>query len=144
MRRLALFWLLTVFLCIFCFSSAFAERPSYVMICRGGGDMYAIFDNISGLVELHAAGGTRAASPGPGECVWVDRGMPLRISSSLFGISNSNLVRGINVKQGKIAKALFTNSKVQQLFDAVYYGRTFYVHARRKGIGNFEVTKIGP
>lgn len=129
-----------------------AGGPSYVMICKGGGGMWAKFYRV-GMVYAFAKGGTRAASPAPGECVWIDRGMrPGEVSQgkniwlwfppSLFG--NSDLIERVSVGQGKIYDPVFTNSKVKQIFDAIYYGKTFYVHARRAGKGGFEVTKIGP
>ena len=107
---------------------------------------------VTASVFVEAKGGTRPASPGAGECVWVDRGMrrgevdhygkiTLWFPNYLIG---TGMIDRVEVKHGKIKKVYFSSQNAKELFEAVYYGRTFYIRARRMNGSAFEVTKIGP
>ncbi len=55
-------------------------QQSYLMTCRGGGDMLAIagqrVSNPHVFVEItykRAAQGAGVRAPAPGECAWIDR-----------------------------------------------------------------------
>lgn len=56
-------------------STAYA-MAEYPMQCTGGGEMFANYYPEANYIEVHfmkAPQGANAATPGPGECAWMDR-----------------------------------------------------------------------
>jgi len=146
-----------VFLMTFGLTKAtIAGGRSYVMMCRGGGDMELRLDISQGRscirIDAKAARvGANQRLPQPGECVWLDRGMR---PEEYWG--DRNLVLGIYplfegypfIKVVKLSKGnisiYWSSQKAEYLFNAVKDGKTFQVHAIRTGKGKFQVTHIGP
>jgi len=149
-----------------CFALSFLLAPqgvkaggtSYVMVCRGGGDMsFSFYQTGRVPLTIGAKGGTVGASqrpPEPGECTWVDRGMregeecvpstrylQLKIDADVVG--PKPYINEIVFQYGRM-KIWYRNKKIGDLIDAITNGKIFYLRARRKAPHKFEVTKIGP
>ena len=125
-------------------TAAYSET-SYPLICRGGPGMtasagYSINDLAVEQILVSFRKGLVARTPGPGECVWLDRGFresePSQLWYSAHDNSNQTYAitsRGITASQGPLT----------YLIRAVALSQTFYVHAYRYS-NTFVVTRLGP
>ena len=127
-----------------------AAQTSYVMTCRGGGDMVAVagqrVSNPHVFVEITFKPGTAGAgtqAPAPGECTWIDRGLrsgePNKILFDDFGVSWSQTICRAGSCQVNTPSAPATN-----LINWVRGGQPFQVHVYNNNAGYMVVTKVGP
>lgn len=126
-------------------SSARGET-SYPLICRGGPGMNAevwhytsngapgVYTNIS------FRRGQTASNPGPGECVWIDRGFRASEPASLFYNVLSNQSQIFTVLPGGVT---FGMGPLRYLLNAVNRQTRFYVHGYSRS-GSISVTRLGP
>ncbi|MDF2953976.1 MAG: hypothetical protein OD816_001221 [Thermodesulfobacterium sp.] len=153
-------------LVILCFFALFilpikgvnAGRTSYVLMCKGGGHMELVICDVHIVLNgvdlgnsfIHAKGGKNAASPAPGECVWVDRGF--RHGELCSGTNDIHL--GVNIDINKLSdlkvsgngrvSLRFRDNQANYLYDAIKNGKPFQLHVYRVSGCYFKVTKIGP
>jgi hypothetical protein len=122
---------------------ALAET-SYPMMCKGGTGMSALVEHYTGsgvlgvMVTIDFKKGDDAASPGKGECVWVDRGMRESEPDKLFYYEYG--YQPLTIKPGTVR---IENGPISYLLRAVKNNRNYYVHAYRSG-NRFMITRLGP
>ena len=126
-------------------ATAAYSDTSYPLICRGGPGMsasegYSLNELAVEQIFVSFRKGLVARTPGPGECVWLDRGFRESEPSQLWYSAPDNLTqtyaitsRGITASQGPLT----------YLIRAVALSQTFYVHAYRWN-NYFVVTRLGP
>jgi hypothetical protein len=131
-------------------ATAASAETSYLMTCRGGGDMQAVagqrVSNAHVFVEItykRASQGAGVAAPAPGECAWIDRGVhgdePNKILFNDMGVSWTQTVCRagncwVNTPSGGATA----------LMNAVRSGQPFQVHVYNDRQGHMLVTKVGP
>jgi hypothetical protein len=126
-------------------SPSFAE--SYTLMCKGGSSsMYGVFgtykvnDNVGHTITVNFKKGLNAASPGAGECVWIDRGLR-PAEPSAFRYSKMDWNQTYFVGPGG---AVVTAGPLKYITDGISSNRLFYVQAYNTERGYFWVTKLGP
>jgi len=127
-----------------------AAVQSYVMTCRGGGDMQAVagqrVSNPHVFVEITFAPGTAGAgvrAPDPGQCTWIARGLrggePHKMIFDDMAVSwTQTICRAGNCWVNT------PSSHSAQLMNWVRAGQPFQVHVYNNGAGRMVVTKVGP
>lgn len=126
-------------------TSAYGET-SYPLICRGGPGMtatagYSPNDLLLEQIYISFRKGLVARTPGPGECVWLDRGFRESEPSQLWYKANDpNATQTYAITSSGITAA---QGPLTYLIRAVSRSQTFYVHAYRWGT-TFVVTRLGP
>ncbi|MBW4981302.1 hypothetical protein KZZ07_02005 [Mameliella sp. CS4] len=127
-----------------------AAANSYVMTCRGGGDMVAVVgqrvSNPHVFVEITFRPGTTGAgvqAPKPGECTWIDRGMgpgePNKILFNDMGVAWTQTAcnaSGCSLRTPSVTAGRFVTW--------VQTGQPFQVHVYNDNNGHMLVTKVGP
>jgi hypothetical protein len=127
-----------------------AAAQSYVMTCRGGGNMVAVAgQRVSQphvFVEItykRGSAGAGVQAPNPGECTWIDRGVngnePDKILFDDPGVAWTQTVCRAGGCQVNTPSAPTTN-----LMNWVRGGQAFQVHVYNDGAGHMVVTKVGP
>lgn len=130
-------------------AAAQAEQ-SYVMTCRGGGNMQAVagqrVSNPHVFVEItyqRAAQGAAVQAPAPGECAWIDRGVqgnePNVIQYNDMGVSWTQTI----CRAGH-CRVNTPSSSAASLMNAVRDGQPFQVHVYNNRNGKMIVTHVGP
>lgn len=125
-------------------------ETSYVMTCRGGGDMLAIagqrVSNPHTFVEItykRAAQGAGTQAPAPGECAWIDRGVngdePDKILFNDMGVAWTQ-----TACQNGRCWTRTPSQPVTTLMNAVTNGQSFQLHVYNDRNGHMLVTKVGP
>lgn len=123
---------------------------SYVMTCRGGGDMVAVVgqrvSNPHVFVEITFKPGTAGAGvqpPKPGECTWIDRGMrqgePTKILYDDMGVAWTQTLCRAGGCQVRTPSA-----NAGRLVNWVQTSQPFQVHVYNDNAGHMTVTKVGP
>jgi hypothetical protein len=135
---------------------ASAEQPSYVMVCKGGGNMRAELHTseivgsaqwITIIFEKSPQPASRQ-EPAPGTCAWVDRPLsPQESSQAEFYFRK--LPRTFTIRQQNITISIdgrnFEDQNLKYLVDAIYNGKLFYVRCYNIRGGNLiHITSIGP
>lgn len=124
-----------------------AAPASFVLSCRGGGAMTFDVRTIGEKVRLEvkfakATTSATAATPGAGQCAWLDRPLngaePILLHLSQKGevqvACNANGQCGV----GKVPV------DIRAIIDTIRNGGTFLVHVYNNGSGYLEITKVGP
>lgn len=130
--------------------TAASAQTTYVMTCRGGGDMQAVagqrVSNAHVFVEItyrRASQGAAVAAPAPGECAWIDRGVhgdePNKILFNDMGVSWTQ-----TVCRAGTCWVNTPSSGATSLMNAVRGGQPFQVHVYNDRQGHMLVTKVGP
>lgn len=125
-------------------------QTSYVMTCRGGGDMQAVagqrVSNAHVFVEISFAPGSAGAgvqAPSPGECTWIDRGFGSGEPTKM--LFDDNAVAWTQTVCGAGGCRVHTPSaKATTLMNWVRDGQPFQVHVYNNNQGHMIVTKVGP
>jgi hypothetical protein len=124
--------------------AAYSET-SYPLICRGGLGMtasagYSLNDLAVEQIFLSFRKGLVARTPGPGECVWLDRGFRGSEPSQLWYSAPDNLTQTYAITSSGITAS---QGPLTYLIRAVALSQTFYVHAYRWN-NYLVVTRLGP
>ena len=125
-------------------------QTSYVMTCRGGGDMTAVagqrVSNPHVFVEITFKPGTAGAgvqAPNPGQCTWIDRGLragePTKMIWDDHGVAWTQTV----CRAGG-CRVNTPSAGARQLIGWVTGGQPYQVHVYNNNAGHMVVTKIGP
>ena len=125
-------------------------QQSYLMTCRGGGDMLAIagqrVSNPHVFVEItykRAAQGAGVRAPAPGECAWIDRGVngdePNKILFKDMGVAWTQ-----TACQNGRCWTRTPSRPATDLMNAVMNGQPFQLHVYNDRAGNMVVTRVGP
>lgn len=125
-------------------------QQSYLMTCRGGGDMLAIAgQRVSDphvFVEItykRATQGAGVQAPAPGECAWIDRGVnadePNKIMFKDMGVSWTQ-----TACQNGRCWTRTPSRPATDLMNAVMNGQPFQLHVYNDRAGNMIVTRVGP
>jgi hypothetical protein len=126
--------------------------PSYVLMCRGGGDMTISFfqpedANALGINFIRAPSAASVSPPGPGQCAWLDRPLSAEEPTSIYWKSAKFHSVQIDINARKQLIAYYTNSNVtatlSYLVDSATGGQVFQVHVFNKA-GKLHVTRVGP
>lgn len=126
-------------------TTAYGET-SYPLICRGGPGMtasagYSINDLAVEQIFISFRKGLVARTPGPGECVWLDRGFRVSEPSQLwYSAKDTNATQTYAITSSGITAS---QGPLTYLIRAVASSQTFYVHAYRYG-NMFVVSRLGP
>lgn len=144
-----------------------ADKPSYPVACRGGGQMYVEFRPlvrpnprsrgrpVEGLrmygtvvdIPLRRANyGANQRPPMPGECAWLDR--PIRASEpqKLYILVEDAWITGVEIQgpRGVRIKGVWPQeSPLNYLLTSIQRGEVFYVHGYADG-EIIRVTRVGP
>jgi hypothetical protein len=127
---------------------ASAQQPSYLMVCKGGGEMQAEINTVFKTITIHFYKSPLAASqqqPKSGTCAWADRPIsPEEQRSLMYQYERTTgLIVWIRNKLMSLAPAL--DSNLNSLVDAVYNEKLFYVHCYHdRDRGHFMITRVGP
>ena len=125
-------------------------QTSYVMTCRGGGDMQAVagqrVSNPHVFVEIIFKPGTAGAgvqAPSPGECTWIDRGFRSGEPTKMLYDDNAVAWTQTICRAGD-CWVNTPSSKAATLMNWVKGGQPFQVHVFNNNAGHMVVTKVGP
>ncbi len=133
---------------IFSSQTAFAQQ-SYVMTCRGGGEMELAIQQLSRKQEILVGFSASPLSateraPGPGQCAWVDRPLsedePKALKLETRG-SSENMMMTCDSTGCSLFRA---ERDIMALYTAVRSGGIFHVHAYNNNRGVMMVTNVGP
>lgn len=124
------------------FSPTQAKPTSYVLMCKGGGNMSVDYHSSSDKLTVNFKAGQQSGSNGvsAGVCTWVDRGFrakePRRlcqmgVNDVRFHMNGSDKITGI-----KSSKAPYISR--------ILSGQPFQVRVYNDGNGCMKVTKAGP
>ena len=127
-----------------------AAQQSYVLTCRGGGDMVAVagqrVSNPHVFVEITFKPGTAGAgvrAPDPGQCTWIDRGFrPGEPAKLLF--DDPGVAWTQTVCRAGGCRLNTPSAPARQLISWVLNAQPFQVHAYNNNSGQMVVTKVGP
>ena len=151
-----------VFLAVACcclagsWSVAIADE-SYPMVCRGGGDMKAMYGRMPGKTVFsiefsRAPQGANAKQPAAGQCAWLDRALTPDEQLELRYEHKDNKITNLEIRQGRISVQRFEGSNggqdLKYLVDRVHAGQTFNIQARKAktpwGSHYPKITRVGP
>jgi len=125
-------------------------QTSYVMTCRGGGDMQAVagqrVSNPHVFVEISFKPGSAGAgvqAPSPGECTWIDRGFRAGEPTKMLFDDNAVAWTQTVCRAGD-CRVNTPSSKAMTLMNWVKTGQPFQVHVYNDSAGYMIVTKVGP
>ncbi len=128
-----------------------AEQPSFTLVCRGGGMMYAFYATRgaeNSYLEIHFQRSPytgRRSAPGPGQCAWLDRTLTKDEPRKLkFFADNQYIVQLLIFTKGKAKIKEIRGNDLKYLIDAISDSKIFYVHCYNDGRGNLIITKVGP
>ncbi len=130
--------------------SANAKSPSYVLECRGGGRMNArIYD--AGSITIFGYRRAKSAAsvqpPGPGKCAWLDRPMNKYEQLNIDYIRSKLPFRHVVVNSSKTTFLWKRNYPITTVLRAIRRNKLFFVHVRKKRVGNhwtLRIVRVGP
>lgn len=145
-------------LCLSLFaSSLIAESKSYPMVCRGGGNMSAMYgrvgdESIFAITFERSPHGDNQQHPGPGQCAWLDRPLSSEEQLELRYTNKKNKITNLTVKKGTIEVLKYEGDNggrdLKYLIEAVHGGRLFNIQATRAktpwGSPYLKITTVGP
>jgi len=149
--RIILFMLCIVFLSCIWIAGAYADPPSYSMVCKGGGNMGAELRQSAKFIAITFQKSPQAAAGGqalaPGTCAWVDRPISPQ-EPIMLGFVFEKLPEHFIIHQQNIT-ILFNDLSIpdqnlRYLLDAIYNGKLFYVRCYNEANHIFRITHIGP
>lgn len=128
-----------------------AEQPSFTLVCRGGGTMYAFYatrgpeKSYLRIYFKPSPYAGRRSAPGPGQCAWLDRTLTKDEPKKLeFYADNQYIVQLLISANGKAKIRHIKGNDLKYLIDAVSDSKIFYVHCYNDGRGYLRITKVGP
>ena len=145
-------------LCLSLFaSSSIAESKSYPMVCRGGGNMSAMYgrvgdESIFAITFERSPHGDNQQHPEPGQCAWLDRPLSSEEQLELRYTNKKNKITNLTIKKGTIEVLKYEGDNggrdLKYLIDAVHGGRLFNIQATRAktpwGSPYLKITRVGP
>ena len=148
MRRMKVVSVL-IFVCmvsVLMLSSSVMANQSYMMVCKGGGDMKLTVDNRVYKIILDFKKAPQSATqhePPPGYCAWVDRPLNASEPSSIYFYPIPDKLFDVLIAYPNSITVGGPKGTYGQLFNAVRSGQLFYVHCYNAG-SYFKLTKFGP
>ncbi len=130
------------------FASA-AYPVDYTLMCKGGSGLYGNFSFQNPQApyygaDIHFKPGQVAATPGLGECVWVDRGMrptePTRIFYTFPFTKYEDAQSFFVTHNGPVVG----NGPLKYLIEGLKNGKSFQLRVENSGKGYFVVKHLGP
>jgi hypothetical protein len=156
-RQHILFGTAAVFCLSLFASSAIAASKSYPMVCRGGGNMSAMYGRVGGesifaITFDRSPHADNQQHPGPGQCAWLDRPLSPEEQLELRYTNNKNRISNLTIRKGKIEVLQYEGDNggrdLRYLIEAVHEGRLFNIQATRAetpwGSPYLKVTRVGP
>ena len=131
----------TALLAAISFTPALATPTSYVLMCKGGGNMSIDYNSSSKKLIVNFNAGRRSGSNGiaSGSCTWVDRGFrprePHRLCQSGVNDIRFHMDGSDKVTSLKSNKAPYIRN--------ILSGRPFQVRVYNDNAGCMKVTKAG-
>jgi hypothetical protein len=134
-----------------------AGSKSYPMVCRGGGNMSAMYGRAGGETVLsikfeRSPHADNDQHPGPGQCAWLDRPLSAEEQLDLRYTSKNNKITNLTIKKGKMDVLKYEGNdggrNLKVLIDAVHKGQLFNLMVRRDktpwGSPYLKITSVGP
>ena len=145
-------------LCLSLFaSSLIAGSKSYPMVCRGGGNMSAMYargsdETVLQITFERSPHGDNQQHPGPGQCAWLDRPLSPEEKLTLEYKSKKNKITNLTIRKGTIQVLRYEGNDggrtLQYLIEAVHGGKLFNIQAARAktpwGSPYLKITRVGP
>ena len=158
MKRSNIFFGTLAVLCLSLFGSpSIAGSESYPMVCRGGGNMSAMYgrgsdETVFQITFERSPHGDNQQHPGPGQCAWLDRPLSPEEQLTLEYKSKKNKISNLTVKKGTIEVLRYEGNEggrdLKYLVEAVHGGRLFNIQATRAktpwGSPYLKITRVGP
>ncbi len=122
-------------------NSAQATPSSYVLMCKGGGNMSIKYNSSTNKLVVNFHGGSRAGNNGvaAGSCTWVDRGFRSSEPRKLCQLGVNDVVFQMN---GSDKVTSISSSKAPYI-KKILRGDTFQVRVYNDGAGCMKVTRPG-
>jgi hypothetical protein len=122
-------------------SSAHAAPTSYVLMCKGGGNMSVDYNAQSNRLVVKFKAGQRSGGQGvsAGSCTWVDRGFRAKEPQRLCQTN----VKDIRFHMNGHDKVTSIRSSTAPYIRNILSGRAFQVRVYNDGAGCMKVTKAG-
>lgn len=137
--------------------SSLAGDKSYPMVCRGGGNMTAMYvcGSDEAILQISFERSPYADNdrhPGPGQCAWLDRALSPEEELTLWYKSKKNKITNLAIKKDTIEVMRYEGNEggreLQYLVDAVQKGQLFNIQALRAkhpwGAPYLKITRVGP
>ena len=117
-------------------------RTSYVLMCKGGGNMNIDYDSVRNKLTVNFKAGNRGGSHGvsAGNCTWVDRGFRPREPHRLCQLG----VNDVKFRMNGADKVVRLSSSKAPYIKNILRGRAFQVRVYNDNAGCMRVTKPGP
>jgi hypothetical protein len=145
-------------LCLSLFaSSVIAQSKSYPMVCRGGGNMSAMYgrgdgESVFAITFERSPYADNQQHPGPGQCAWLDRPLSQEEQLELRYTNKKNRITNLTIKKGAILVRKYEGNDggqdLKYLIEAVHEGRLFNIQATRAktpwGSLYLKITRVGP
>jgi hypothetical protein len=158
MKRQNILFGMVAVLCLSLFTlSVFAQSKSYPMVCRGGGNMSAMYGRVDGesifaITFERSPYSDNQQHPGPGQCAWLDRPLSQEEQLELRYTHNKNKITNLAIKKDTIQVLRYEGNNggrdLQYLIEAVHEGRLFNIQATRAktpwGSQYLKITRVGP
>jgi len=138
-------------------SSSIAGSKSYPMVCRGGGNMTAMYgrgadETVLNITFERSPHADNKQHPGPGQCAWLDRPLSPEEKLDLTYKSEKNKITNLRIKTGVVRIERYEGNdggrNLKYLIDAIHNGQLFNVHATRAktpwGSPYLKITRVGP
>ena len=127
-----------------------AEPTSFTLVCRGGGNMRAVYGpRRSGGSDLwiyfeRASTGATQRQPGAGQCAWVDRALRETEPAKLQFTGEDQYISRLDITGTSKFKIVGVVGKdLEYLLEAVTSGDLFYVRCRNTR-QELTITRVGP
>ena len=156
-RRQIFFLACTAFYLTCSWSAAIADGTSYPMVCRGGGDMKAMYGRAPGKTIFsikfsRASQGANVRQPAAGQCAWLDRALTPDEQLELRYEHKDNKITNLDIRKGSITVGRYEGSNggydLKYLVDGTYAGQLFNIQARKAktpwGSYYLNITRVGP
>lgn len=131
----------------------YAGGNSYLLECRGGGNMFARISihyrnwvNFYNIKHSRFAAGKRA--PGPGECAWIDRPLSANEPYEIwYGKKSKRLLHHVDISSNRVNIG-WERNPIINVINKMKNGQLFYLHVKSVNSGSgskiLQITKIGP
>lgn len=131
----------TILLALVSLSSVQAAPSSYVLMCKGGGNMSVDYNSSNNRLVVKFKAGQRGGGSGVlvGSCTWVDRGFRSREPKQICQTGVDDIRFHMN---GSDKVTRMTSSKAPYIRN-ILSGRPFQVRVYNDGAGCMKVTKAG-
>lgn len=156
-RRCILFVMVAVLCLGFWELPAFAESESYPMVCRGGGNMSAMYGRVDGesilaITFKRSPYADNQRHPEPGQCAWLDRPLSAEEQLELRYTNKKNRITNLTIEKDRIQVLKYEGnnggSDLKYLIEAVHEGHLFNIQVKRAktpwGSSYLKITRVGP